>query len=78
MSKIVKAKLVSGRPIVLDFKIGDEWIGYEAHCPKCENKVFVISEDKSRIACTNQDCFAIIFLRLKETEVDMEKISWDI
>ena len=78
MSKTVKAKLVSGRPIVLDFQIGDEWIGFGAVCPKCDNRIFVISEDKSRIACTTIDCFTIIFLRIQETVSDMSKVEWKI
>ena len=78
MSKIVKAQLVEGRPIVLDFVIENEIITYETMCPKCENKTFVISEDKSRIACTNSECFTVIFLRLQETVSDMSKVEWKI
>jgi hypothetical protein len=78
MSKIVKAKLVEGRPISLDFEVSGEWIGYEVVCPKCGIRVFVISEDKSKIACATIDCFTIIFLRFKETISDMSEVTWKI
>ena len=78
MSKIVKAQLVEGRPIIFDFMVDDQIIAYEMMCPKCENKTFVISIDKSRIACTNSDCFAVICVRLHETVADMSGVKWKI
>ena len=78
MSKIVKAKLVGGRPIILAFQVDGEWINYEAVCPKCETKTFVIGEDKLKIACTNQDCFGVIFLRQPETVTDMSEVTWKV
>ena len=78
MSRKVKAQLVDGRPIIFDFLVEDEIIAYEMICPKCENTTFVISIDKSRIACTNSDCFAVICVRLTETVSDMAKVTWKV
>lgn len=78
MSKVVKAQLVEGRPIIFDFQVEDDVIAYEMMCPKCENKTFVISIDKSRIACTNSECFAVICVRLGETVADMSKVEWNL
>ena len=78
MSKTVKAQLVDGRPIIFDFMVEDQIIAYEMMCPKCETKTFVISIDKSRIACTNPDCFAVICVRLGETVADMSKVKWNL
>ena len=78
MSRKIKAQLVAGRPIVIDFILDDEFIGYELICPKCENDTFVISEDKSRIACTNSVCFAVVFLRVQKTVSDMSEVTWKV
>jgi len=78
MSKIIKAKLVEGRPIIMDFVVEGQIITYETMCPKCENKMFVISIDKSRIACTNTECRTVVYVRLHETETDMSEVTWKI
>ena len=78
MGRKVKAKLVEGRPIIFDFLVEDEIIGYEMICPKCENNTFVISIDESRIACTNSECFAPVCIRLTETISDMANVTWKV
>ena len=78
MGRQVKAKLVRGQPVSLDFLVEDQWISYDMICPKCSNKIFVVAIDKSRIACTDQDCHAVMFIRTPETSVDMSEVSWKI
>ena len=79
MSRKVKSKLTGGKPIIFDFVIDDSEITYEMICPKCNSKNFVISIDKSRIACNDPDCITVILLQLKATETDTTKeVSWDV
>lgn len=73
----IKTPLVSGKPIIFDFKVEDEIISYEWHCPNCEGKKFIISIDKSRIACVNPKCLSIMGLRLRDT-ADLNNVTWKV
>ncbi len=76
--KIKKAQIIEGRPIIFDFQVEDQVIAYEMVCPKCEINTFVISIDKTRIACTNTECHAVICVRVAETATDMSEVTWKI
>ena len=78
MSRKLKAQVVDGRPIIFDFDVAGQVLSYEMICSKCENKTFVISIDKSRIACTNTDCHAVMCVQLPSTEVDISEVTWQI
>ena len=77
MSRKVKAQLVSGAPIHLDFVIEGEIISMELICPMCGTDTFVIGIDKEKGACTNPDCHAVCLYKLK-TKTDMSKVQWNI
>lgn len=78
MGKKIKAQVVDGRPIIFDFNVDGQVLSYEMACSKCQNRTFVISIDKSRIACTNTDCHAVMCVRLADTEVDMSEVTWKL
>jgi len=75
MGRKEKSQVSGGKPISFDFDVDGEIIAYEMTCPKCSGKNFVIAIDKSRIACSNPDCFAIVCVRL-QTISDTQNVAW--
>ena len=78
MSRELKAKLVTGKPIHFDFNIEGQIITFELVCPMCGNKFFVFSMDKEMGGCTDPSCPCVLLERLPDAESDMSKVEWKL
>jgi len=77
MSRKQKVELVAGKSICFDFDVEGDVISYEMVCPNCKGKKFIISLDKTRVACVRPDCLSVLCVRLRDT-ADINNVTWKV
>ena len=66
---------IKGRPIYLEFIIGDVTVEHQLICPMCGETNFVLSENLELGGCVNEQCPCICFERTRDSS-DLGGVRW--